>query len=142
MTPLFYDTWTYLAVADRQDPYHKLAQELAERADVLKYGKVTTTYILDESLTIIRSRAGYERAVEFGEGLWKMEQEGILELVTVNDNHVKKAWERFKRYRDIKKLSFTDCTSFVIMQERGIKYVFTGDAHFEQVNLGFQIFKG
>jgi predicted nucleic acid-binding protein len=71
-----------------------------------------------------------------------MVQEGLLELVAVHEGHVKEAWELFKRYRDIKKLSFTDCTSFVIMRERGIKYVFTGDAHFEQVNLGFQLFKG
>jgi hypothetical protein len=142
MTRLFYDTWAYLALTDERDPYHELAQQLGRRAEELKYGKVTSTYILDESLTIVRSRAGYERAVEFGEGLWAMVQEGLLELVAVHEGHVKEAWELFKRYRDIKKLSFTDCTSFVIMRERGIKYVFTGDAHFEQVNLGFQLFKG
>lgn len=60
----------------------------------------------------------------------------------ITEAHLEKAWNLFKRYKDIPKLSFTDCTSFVIMQERGIKYVFTGDTHFEQVNLGFQIFKG
>lgn len=45
------------------------------------------------------------------------------------------AWEMFKRYSD-KALSFTDCTSFVVMRHRRIQEAFTNDHHFEQV--GFQ----
>jgi predicted nucleic acid-binding protein len=35
--------------------------------------------------------------------------------------------------------SFTDLTSMVIMQERHIVQVFTADAHFTQVGLGFSL---
>jgi len=44
-----------------------------------------------------------------------------------------------KKYQDKPDISFTDFTSFVIMQELAINRVFTGDAHFEKVNLGFEI---
>lgn len=67
---------------------------------------------------------------------------GAISLLEVTEDHVDQAWQLFRRYRTLRRLSFTDCTSFVIMRECGMKYVFTGDAHFEQVNLGFQIFKG
>lgn len=46
------------------------------------------------------------------------------------------AWKLFKQYSD-KDFSFTDCTSFVVMQQLGLSEVFTNDHHFEQ--MGFTI---
>jgi len=41
------------------------------------------------------------------------------------------------RYRDKPDISFTDLTSFAIMEEENITAVLTNDRHFSQVNLGF-----
>ena len=49
------------------------------------------------------------------------------------------AWRLRKKYRDKPDVSFTDFTSFTIMEERGIRRVFTGDKDFEKVNMGFII---
>ena len=38
----------------------------------------------------------------------------------------------FERYDD-KDFSFTDCVSFVVMQENGIKEAFAFDEHFNQM---------
>ena len=45
-----------------------------------------------------------------------------------------KAWERFKEGRG---LSFTDCSSFVLMDAYGISHAFTFNGHFKEA--GFQI---
>ena len=43
----------------------------------------------------------------------------------------KKAWEIFVKYRD-KTFSFTDCSSFALMERIGITEVFAFDEHFTQ----------
>ena len=43
------------------------------------------------------------------------------------------------QYHDKPDISFVDFTSMVVMQDLGITDVFSGDRHFLQVNLGFQL---
>jgi predicted nucleic acid-binding protein len=44
-----------------------------------------------------------------------------------------------QKYNDKPDISFVDFTSMVVLPDLGITEVFTGDAHFRQVNLGFQL---
>jgi uncharacterized protein len=43
------------------------------------------------------------------------------------------------KYHDKPSISFVDFISMVVMQEIGVKKIFTGDNHFAQVNLGFEL---
>jgi uncharacterized protein len=45
-----------------------------------------------------------------------------------------------QKYHDKPDISFVDFTSMVVTQDLGITDVFTGDAHFQQVNLGFRLY--
>ena len=89
---------------------------------------VTSNYIVDEVITLSRNRLGYEVAVEIGQKLW---DESIANLIRVIPQDEKKAWEIFVTYHD-KTFSFTDCTSFALMERIGITEAFAFDEHFTQ----------
>jgi len=81
--------------------------------------------------SLIRYRISPQAAVTFGESLLKS---SIVSIVDVNLEDRLKAWEVFKKYGD-KELSFTDCTSFVLMRNLKIHKAFTFDEHFKQIGL-------
>lgn len=89
---------------------------------------VTSDYVLDESYTIIRLRAGHAIAVEFGEAV---RTSRVLRIESVTPQILNRAWVIFKTFSD-KTFSFTDCTSFALMEELGLSTVFTVDEHFRQ----------
>ena len=76
--------------------------------------------------------------VEFGEGIFEAVKVQKLRIELIDNRRREKAWELFKKYQDKPDISFTDLTSFVVMSEFKISDVFTGDEHFEKVNLGFK----
>jgi hypothetical protein len=52
-------------------------------------------------------------------------------MIRITEALEDQAWEVFARYDD-KDFSFTDCTSFAVMQQLGITTTFAFDEHFEQ----------
>ena len=89
---------------------------------------VTSNFVIDETITLVRMHLGHRIAVEIGDKLWK----GVLAIVIhVTEEDERAAWEVFKRYSD-KSFSFTDCTSFVLMKRLHIDRAFSFDRHFRQ----------
>jgi uncharacterized protein len=89
---------------------------------------VTTDYVLDELLTLLKVRGEFERAELLGAAIL----EGAIaafEWVTPADIHA--AWETYRRFRD-KQWSFTDCTSRVVMERLSVTTAFSFDEHFRQ----------
>jgi len=125
---IFIDTSAFLAIENRRDAYHK--QALAYRDTVLQSGQIliTTDYVLDESYTIIRIRAGHTIAVQFGEDI---RSSRVVQIEYMTSELLENAWRIFKSFAD-KEFSFTDCTSFALMEHLNIDTAFTFDDHFRQ----------
>ena len=144
MNAIFLDTWAFEALADRRDPANPVARERMRQAERLQLKPLTSSYVIDEALTRLRERAGYGVALEFGKGIRRADADGIIEIVTIDTGEhrlLETAWRLFKRYDKLAGLSFTDCTSFAVMQRYGITYALAADENFERVNLGFRLFR-
>ncbi len=133
MKALFVDTAGWMACADAADPAHGTARAFRDRA--LEAGQllVTTDYVVDETLTLVRMRLGIAAA----EAWWtQVEGSSRVRHETIDNIRAEKARSVFFRQRD-KDYSFTDCTSFVVMKELRLKEALTTDRHFRQ--MGFHV---
>jgi len=136
---VFIDTWAWLALANRKDTYHERVSKYYFKIRKEKYLLITSDYVLDELITALFINVAFDSAVKFVESLFTMIKDGQLGLEKITDKGFKEAWALRKKYTDKPDISFTDLTTFVVMHKRGIRKVFTGDPHFEKVNLGFEI---
>jgi uncharacterized protein len=122
---IFVDTGAWFAAFVPNDADHRAADAWLEtNTDLL----VTTDYVIDELLTLMKMRGEFQRALRVGAALFTEE---IAQVVWVLPEDIAYAWETFQRYHD-KGWSFTDCVSRVVMQRLGIQQAFAFDAHFRQ----------
>lgn len=122
---IFTDTSAWYAIIDRNDVNHTAALQFIEKLD---RPLLTSNFIIDEILTLIKNRLGYDLAVDLGQKLWNQE---IAKVSRVTEKDEQAAWKIFVQYRD-KGFSFTDCTSFVLMDRLKVNTAFTFDDHFIQ----------
>jgi hypothetical protein len=122
---VFVDTSAWYALADASDTHHQAATHYI---NTLTAPLVTSTYILDETVTLLRMHLGHAAARRFGE---KLRQEQIALLLRIIEHDEQRAWDIFVRYDD-KVFSFTDCTSFALMERLYIDTAFAFDEDFRQ----------
>ena len=123
--PIFTDTSAWYAYIDKSDADHAAAVKLVKN---LNRPLITSNYIFDETLTLVKLRIEYHVAINLGQKLWGQE---VASLARVTEEDESKAWEIFVQYKD-KGFSFTDCTSFAIMERLKIDTAFAFDDHFIQ----------
>jgi predicted nucleic acid-binding protein len=130
---VFVDTAGWMACADGADPTHAPARDARDEALAAGRLLVTTDYVVDETLTLLRMRLGLSAA----EAWWsQVETSSRVRWQWIDAARAEKARALFFRHRD-KEYSFTDCTSFVVMRELRLKEALTTDRHFRQA--GFQL---
>lgn len=132
---LFVDTSAWVALLDSSDGLHRRASAFWHKMLAIERRFLTSTYVLDETLTLLRRRRqGLRMAILFHELVTTSK---VIEVAEVDSELSAFAWEIFMSYQD-KVLSFTDCTSFALMQRRTLLEAFTFEADFRQV--GFIVF--
>lgn len=122
---IFVDTGAWYASLVPTDPDHASASEwLAKNHLPL----LTTDYIVDETLTLLRVRGERKRALILGAEFFHAE---LAEIHKITPTDLMLAWKIFEQFAD-KNWSFTDCTSKVVMEQLGIDMAFAFDHHFHQ----------
>lgn len=125
---LFLDTSGLYAALDSRDTAHPATARLIHEAVSAGHSLVSTDYVLAESLNLAVARRGHhvgERILDF------VEQTQVLRLVSVYDGYFERAALFFRKHAD-KNYSFTDCASFVVMRDLGLRQALTADHHFRQ----------
>lgn len=130
---LFVDSSGWIALSSTGDKYSRIAARGFAAIKDEPLQMITSDYVLDESFTHLQRHFGRRGAVEFGR--WLLANDRI-EVLRVDEEIWEAAWEMFQAYED-KEWSFTDCSSFVLMQRRRLYVAFSFDRHFEQA--GFQL---
>lgn len=138
----FIDTWAWVALAAPGDQYHARALTSYRILVQSREPMVTSDYVLGETITFLFGRTQGQLATRFIDGVLQRVSQGGLRLEPITPDRFQRAWELRKRYQDKPGISFTDFTSMAIMEALQVITIFSGDRHFSQVNMGFQLVSG
>lgn len=123
MKSTFVDTSAFVALVDRKDRNHGAAKRTLKAFAKARTPLITSEYVADEVITLVRMRLGHATAVEAGDALLRSQW---CRLVEVDHATRESAWNIFVRYDD-QSFSFTDCTSFALMRALDADDAFTFD---------------
>lgn len=131
------DSSAFLSIEDRNDRSHEVASRTLE--DLLASGTdvLTTNFIFDETHTLLLSRLGRDRAVDWGT---RLRAEPAIRTIRVSEDHESRAWEIILTFSD-KTFSYTDATTFAVAEALDIDTAFAFDQHFVQYG-GFRVVPG
>jgi predicted nucleic acid-binding protein len=127
---IFLDTSFLYPLFSEEDVDHPRVREVFEsyRGRPIKDLFITTNLVVGETITLIRTTPprSHAAAVKAGEYLFA-ERIARVHHVTVEEE--REAFAYLKRHAD-KEYSYTDCSSFVLMERRGIREALALDSDF------------
>src|SRR3990172_550481 len=123
----FCDTSFFAGFYNKNDQYHIQAAQILKLIEKSGFELISTDYVYDETLIYLlksNPQYGYNRAKKFDSDIMR---DRILKLIYVTQVEFTKAREIFFKFNKDKQWSFTDCTSYAVMEEYGIRDVLTFD---------------
>jgi predicted nucleic acid-binding protein len=127
-TRVFVDTSFFIALLNSNDNDHQQAVALQAWLAARRVRKVTSEYVLMElgdGLAYLRFRHLASRLVTL------VRSDKSFEVIPSSSKLFAKACTLFNQRSD-KEWGLTDCSSFVIMQEKKLVHALSADHHFEQ----------
>jgi len=132
---IFVDTGAWYASEVEDDVNHTAARKFLDQLSKGSHGgPLTTDYVLDEAMTLLRSRRNLSSATTFVD---KVRSSSSVKITWVDESLFEKSLEFFRR-SDGRTWSFTDCTSFVLMKQLSVSEAFAFDKHFKEA--GFAVY--
>ncbi|MEX2372455.1 MAG: PIN domain-containing protein [Dehalococcoidia bacterium] len=127
------DTSAIYALADDRDPNHHVARRAFE--DSLASGEelLLSSYVVSEAAALIQRRLGVESTLTF------LEQCRLMRVHWMDADDHDEAVALFTE-RARRRLSLTDCASFIMMRKYGVTHALAYDGDFEAE--GFERYRG
>ena len=129
---VFVDTSGLHALIDKRDANHAAAAAVVGKRIRTGCKLVVTDYVLDETVTLAKARGGAHVALRV---LELLEQSVAIRIEWIGAERFTATKMFLRKYVD-HDYSFTDCTSFVVMRELGLRQALTSDRHFREA--GFE----
>lgn len=131
MRSVLIDSSAFLALEHPKERSHALARSTLEDLVASNDALLTTNFIFDETYTLILTRLGRQRSVEWGKSFLAGR---LVQLMRVDEEQEARAWEIVLTFSD-KDFSYTDATSFAVAESLGIDVAFSLDRHFREYGL-------
>lgn len=131
---VFADTGDWAALVNPRDQLHGVATAWYADVERQQQRVATTDWVLVETVPLVSMRAPARRA-ELLAFVADLLRDASIEVVHVTRRMRDQAWARLERRPD-RRWSWTDATSFVLMQERGLTRALAHDPHFREA--GFE----
>ena len=126
---IFVDSGAWIALLNQRDQHHTDAHAIYNELGHQRTQLLTTDYVFDETVTRLRYDAGYPAANGFLNFVERNEVTRDLVVAKIDETAFENAKRLFRQYSS-ERLSFTDCTSFVVCRTYGISAAFAFDRHF------------
>ncbi len=130
MTGCFGDTYFFIALLFENDEAHAEAQAQIAHLTGRLYTSVWVLTEVGDALATPGRRERFQPFLQF------LRTNSLVTIVPAEQNLFDRGVLLYNQRSD-KSWSLTDCISFVIMQDHGLRDALTGDRHFEQA--GFKV---
>jgi predicted nucleic acid-binding protein len=122
---VFIDTSAFCALTIPKDQFNSTAKIIHKQIQDKMAHIYSSDYVLDEVYTLLKTRSSHAVSVRFMEEI----QESHIIILRITEDIEEAAKTIFRQLAD-KRLSFTDCTSFALINHFDIEAVFAFDDHF------------